>query len=265
MCRSQYPPRYIVNNFLGDTGVGEGRRLYTRQKIREKGKRKKGRAKMKPIIIDHDNPKYREVWRQLGKNHCWNGAFYYSHEIVKNIIPAVKTDRNWVTINIPNLGADHAIVFIHSNTRPDIYDWLKQYEDLILVCGIPETIEKVAHLGKAIYLPLSVDVPYVEIFRIPETDRYINTAFAGRQAKRSGVKLPLGTVFLESMPRPALLERLARCQDVYAVGRTAIEARILGCNILPYDKRFPDPERWKIVDNSEAAVILQKELERIDG
>ena len=220
---------------------------------------------MEPVIIDHDNPKYREVWRRLGEGHCWNGAFYYSKEIGSNIIPAVKTDRNWVTVNIPNLGVDHAIVFMHNNTRPDLYDWLSQYEDLVLVCGIPETVDKVAHLGKAIYLPLSVDVDYVRSFRVPECERDINTAFAGRQAKRAGIKFPLGTVNLESMPRHELLKRLAKCHDVYGVGRVAIEAKILGCNILPYDPRFPDPSRWKIVDNEEAAAMLQKELERIDG
>ena len=46
---------------------------------------------------------------------------------------------------------------------------------------------------------------------------------------------------------------------------TEIEAKVLGCEILPYDPRFPDPERWKVLDNRDAAVILQKQLDLIDG
>ena len=220
---------------------------------------------MEPIIIDHNHPKYRAVWEEMSENNRWNGAFFYSKEIVKNIIPAVKTDRNWVTVNIPGLGADHAIVFMHSNLKPELYEWLKDYDDLILVCGIPETVPKVEHLGKAIYLPLSVDVEYVSQFKVPECEREMNRAFVGRPSKRIGVSFPRGTIYLERMSRPRLLSNVAKCQEVYAVGRAAIEAKILGCDILPYDPRFPDPERWKILDNAEAAQILQKQLDEIDG
>ena len=52
---------------------------------------------------------------------------------------------------------------------------------------------------------------------------------------------------------------------MYAVGRSAIEAKCLGCRIKPYDKRFPDPRIWKVVDNKDAAKILQRELDKIDG
>ena len=121
------------------------------------------------------------------------------------------------------------------------------------------------HLGKAIYLPLSVDVEYVSRFRMQENERDLSTAFVGRPAKRKGVKFPVGVILLERMKRPDLLRRMARCHNVYAVGRTAIEARILGCNILPYDPRFPDVDRWTVIDNKEAAKILQKLLDDIDG
>ena len=219
---------------------------------------------MKQVIIDHDHPKYRAQLEKLERHCRWNGAFYYSKEIVRNIIPAVETDRSWVTINIPEVATDHSIVFIHNNLNPERYDWLSQYEDLVLVCGIPETVSKVAHLGKAIYLPISVDVKYVERFRVPEHEREMNTAFAGRPSKRIGANLPRGTVLLERMPRQELLRKMAKCHDVYAVGRTAIEAKILGCTVLPYDPRFPDPARWKIFDNKDAARLLQKQLDEID-
>lgn len=214
-------------------------------------------------IYSHDLPDYRARWRASGKNR-WNGAFYYSKEIVANIIPKVETDRPWVTINQEGACEDGAIVFVHNNLRPDKYDWLKAYSDLILICGIPETCNNVAHLGRAEYLPLSVDVGYVQQFRRPKD---MGAAFVGRASKKQyadGV-LPHGTRSLSGMPRKELLSNMARYRSVYAVGRCAIEAKILLCDVLPYDSRFPDPSIWQIVDNSEAAQMLQDILDRIDG
>lgn len=196
----------------------------------------------------------------VGDNR-FNGAFFYSKEIVKNIIPMVTTDRSWITINAPGVGCDHAIVFVHNNLHPEHYDWLRQYEDLVLVCGIPETIEKVQHLGKAIYLPLSIDVENVIQYACPKKKK---AAFVGRRAKRKGIILPDGVDIIEGLPRTKLLPAMAEYEEVYAVGRTAIEAKALGCKVLPYDPRFPDPSRWCVLDNKKAASILQKKLDEID-
>lgn len=89
------------------------------------------------MIFSHLSRPYLLAIRQNGIPSTWNGAYYYSCEIVKNIIPRVETDRNWVTINAMGMCKDHSIVFIHNNTRPQLYDWLKDYKDLVLVCGIP--------------------------------------------------------------------------------------------------------------------------------
>ncbi len=221
-----------------------------------------------PKIYDHTMVQYRNRWQIAGKNK-YNGAFYYSKEIVKNIIPKVDTDRNWMTINIPRVGADHAVVFVHNNLDPSLYQWIKEsFNDVVMVCGVPETVDKMKAAGfdKSIYLPLSVDVEYVQRFKKDKKTKKV--AFAGRPGKRSykyDVDLPSGIDYLEGMPRDQLLQRLAEYEKVYAVGRTAIEARILGCEILPYDSRYPDPDVWQIVDNSEAAAMLQIELDRIDG
>lgn len=213
------------------------------------------------MIFDHDHYKYREKWNMSGYNK-YNGAFYYSKEIVKNIIPRVKTDRNWITINIQGIGCDHSIVFIHNNLHPEHYDWLQRYNDLILVCGIPETCAKVAHLGNAIYLPLSIDVENVQSYIRPKTK---GAAFVGRPAKRKGLILPDDIDYIEGLPRTRLLKAMAEYKDVYAVGRTAIEALALGCNVKAYDPRFPDPQRWKVLDNKDAAKILQEQIDAIDS
>jgi len=211
------------------------------------------------MIINHEHYGYTHKWRDDNVNR-YNGAFYYSQEICKYMIPNIKTDRHWVTVNA-DLGADHAIVFIHNNLHPQRYDYLQRYEDLILVCGIPETMEKVAHLGTPIYLPLSVKVSDVVKYRTAKTK---DTAFVGRKVKRENIELPDNIDYLENLPRTTLLKKMAEYKKIYAVGRTAIEGKILGCEILPYDPRFPE-DRWEIVDTMDAVKILQERLNEVDN
>lgn len=212
------------------------------------------------MIYDHTSKPYRAKWKLSGDDK-YNGAYYYSQEIVANIIPKVKTDRPWVTINAPSQCEDRAIVFIHNNLSPELYDWMKIYDDLILVCGIPETCEKVAHLGTPIYLPLSIDVKEVKEHKVKKKTKKV--AYVGRKMKRT-FRLPEDIDYLEGMPRELLLDEMAKYKQVYAVGRCALEAKVLGCEILVYDDRFPDPSIWKVLDNAEAAKILQEKLDLID-
>lgn len=211
------------------------------------------------MIIDTNHPayqmKYRAMWH--GK---FNGAYYYSKEIGEFIIPNIKTDRNWVTINIPPFAADHSIVFIHNNISPSRYDWLTQYKDLVLVCGVPETCEKVEHLGKTIHLPLPIDVEYVKSFRC-EKDK--DTCYAGRGSKLAPYTLDGDPIC--DVPREEMLARMAHYKKCYAVGRTAIEAKILGCEVLPYDPRFPDPSIWQPFTYEDAVNVLQQALDEIDS
>lgn len=211
------------------------------------------------MIIDHTDVRYNMARRMSGINQ-YNGAYYYSKEICERIIPNVKTDYNWITVNIQNAGIDHAIVFVHNNLHPELYEWLKRYDDIILVCGVPETVDKMRRIGRAIYLPLSINVAEVEQYRQPKTR---DTAYAGRPGKRHGRALEAGIDYLEGIPRQALLSEMSKYKKIYAVGRTAIEAKCLGCEILPYDERFPDPDIWQVVDNLEAAKMLQEELDNL--
>lgn len=215
------------------------------------------------MIISHMHPKYRQKRENMAGGK-YNGAFYYSREIVKNIIPNVETDRNWITINIKGCGADHAIVFIHNNLHPENYEWMKKYKDLVLICGVPDTCRKVQHLGKPIYLPISIDMEYIKQFQIPKKDKTKDAAFAGRKSKKRGLELPKGIDYLEGLPRERLLPKMAEYRTIYAVGRTAIEARALGCIVKPYDPRYPDPELWQVLDNREAAHMLQIHLNMLD-
>lgn len=219
------------------------------------------------MIVGARNSLYAKVRMFAGVDR-FNGAYYYAKEIEDNIAPLVDTDRNWFLIN--SLGYipchPHTIVFIHNNLEPERYDWLAGIDDLVLVCGVPETCDKVKHLGKAIYLPLSVDVKYVEGFkRFRPKNKLKEVAFVGRRNKLKLGHIPEGTNIITDMSRPNILRAMAKYKKVYAVGRTAIEAKILGCEVLPYDDRFPDPSIWDVIDNKTAAKILQSQLDLIDG
>ena len=89
-------------------------------------------------------------------------------------------------------------------------------------------------------------------------------AFAGRRNKITN-HVPSSADILTDMPQSALLKEMAKYKKIYAVGRTAIQAKVLGCEVLPYDNLYPDPKVWKVIDCSEAANILQQELDKIDG
>ena len=210
------------------------------------------------MIIDYKHPAYQMKYRAMWRNQH-NGAYYYSKEISELIIPRIKTDRNWITINIPGFGADHSIVFIHNNLNPDHYDWLSVYTDLILVCGVESTVDKVKHLGHAIYMPLPIDVDYVKQFKC-EKDR--DLCYAGRGAKFTGLKVEGDPIC--DLPRDEMLKKMARYKKCYAVGRTAIEAKILGCEILPYDPRYPE-DIWEVFTYDDAVKYLQKAIDEIDS
>lgn len=213
------------------------------------------------MIIDHTHPEYLQMWDAL-RYDKYNGAWYYSQEIVRNIIPNVKTKRNWVTINIPGRCFDDSIVFIHNNLYPELYEWLKHYNNLVLVCGTVKTAERMSMIAPSFYLPLSVDVEEVKQYRTRKTR---GVCFAGRRSKADKVRFREGVDILSGLERPRLLEEMAKYERVYAVGRTAIEAKVLGCEVLPYDDRYPDPSVWQIYDNREAAEMLQKALDEHDG
>ena len=210
------------------------------------------------MIFNHEAPEF-----QTPTYNRNNGAYWYSKEICDYIIPNVKTDRNWVTIGCYGKCFDHSVVFAHSNLYPDVYDsYLPAFEDLIMVCSWPQTYEAVKHLGKPIFLPMSVDTEYVKRFR-REKDR--DVCFAGRSEKcTDALRFTPGLDFISECDRETFLSELARYKRVYAIDRVAIEAKVLGCEVLPYDDRFPDPDFWQVIDSREAAPMLQELLDGVD-
>ena len=219
-------------------------------------------------IFSHEAYEYRARCRAKGGRN--NGAYWYSKEIVDNIIPRVETDRNWITVNIPGRCWDHSVVFIHNNLNPEWYRWLNRYKDLVLVCSLQwakENMEELCPKHKVIFLPLSIDVDYVKQFKTKKTK---DAAFAGRLAKLNQAvpqemrAIPKDIDILGGLEREELLKAMAPYRTIYAVGRTAIEAKCLGAKIGIYNNLCPEGI-WDVIDNSEAAWILQRKLDKIDG
>lgn len=223
-------------------------------------------------IIDVTDPNYIAYCKNYHHNGrgFYNGAYYYSKEIVKNIIPNVKTKRPWDTVGMKFLhSADHAIVFLHHNLKPEVnYKWLLRYNDLVLVCSSDVTYKWTKSLPKqhAIFLPLSIDTEYVKQFKTKKTKQ---ACYAGNKwaFKYPDLKkyVPKDVDYPpENIPREELLKFIAPYRECYAVGRSALEAKCLGCKIKVCDHRYPDPSFWKLIDNKEAAKLLQKELDLLD-
>lgn len=213
------------------------------------------------LIISHEHPEYRKARSLIGKDK-WNGAYYYSIEICENIIPLVKTDRPWITINVKDrrLGRDRAIVFVHNHKQcPQTYDWLAGYKDLVFVCSEKADMPKLEYLGTPVFLPLSVDTGYVEQFR---SKKIKDVAFAGRPERAREYRLPDGIDCFGHLPREEFLAELAKYRQIYAVDRVAIEAKVLGCEVL-----MPESvqDHWPVLDNKDAAKLLQEKLNEIDA
>lgn len=222
------------------------------------------------MIIDHTHPLYVKKRNSMSNDGKYNGAYYYSKEIVKNIIPNVKTDRNWITIRLPEMTdhPDHSIIFIHNNRNPNYYNYLRSYKDCVLVCSLWSTVynmQLIVGNDKVIYLPLSVDVDNVKKYRVKKKTKEV--AYAGRKMKLSysNNRTPKNVDILSGMPQSKLLREMAKYKTIYASGRTAIQAKILECEVKPHETNFPDPSVWKVVDNREAAKMLQGLIDRIDG
>lgn len=215
------------------------------------------------MIIDHNHPECIKLRKKTGKGK-YNGCYYYSQEIVKNIIPRVKTDRDWNTVGRDVDGMhDGMIVFLHDNATPWHYDWLKNYKDLVLVCSSTYTYESVQYWGDPILLPMSIDTEYVKQFR---TEKTKDTCFVGNSWVRANCssRIPDNVDFFSSMPREELLKSVAQYRKAYAIDRCAQECQVLGCELLPLKTRY-GCDGTNVLDNRDAAEMLQQILNAIEG
>ena len=218
------------------------------------------------IIIGTNNFQYRS-YRKVFNSGKYNGAYYYAKEIEENIIPLVKTDRNWDLLGMKfTAHYAHSIVFIHHNLSfNETYKFLNKFDDQILVVSSWKTYSAAHDAGfKVIFVPLSIDIGYVQKFSTAKTKE---ACYAGNKWKfkeKDLARFVPDTVDCpeKDLPREKLLEFIAPYKKCYAIGRCALEARALGCEIMKCDSRY-EPDDFPLLDNKDAAKILQEELDKL--
>ena len=78
-------------------------------------------------------------------------------------------------------------------------------------------------------------------------------------------EIPNDVDVLSSLPREELLRKLAQYKKAMAIDRCALEALTLGCELLSMECTYGCDKVDHVVDNREAAKILQEKLNEIDG
>lgn len=191
-----------------------------------------------------------------------NGAYWYSKELAENILPHIKTDRPFVTINVPEHCCDRAIVFIHNNLDQRNYTWLSQYKKLICLCSKMETLINIINMlpkANSVYFPLSIDTNYVKQFKAKRKTK--SACYAGRLGTAPN-NLPEDLTIIGNLPREQLLKEMAKYKTVYATGRCLLEAKCLGCKTVNTSAQQGSEE---LLDNKDAIKILQNIINEIDG
>lgn len=213
------------------------------------------------MIFSHLNQEWKDT--HVGIN---NGAYWYSKELLENIVPKIKTDRNWVLINVDNQCKNHSIVFIHNNAHPESYYWLKDYEDLILICSQIKTLEIMISMFPqfhVVYIPLSIDTNYVSKFKVKRKTKEV--AYFGREVKcPDEIKNNPNIDKIFGKDREKILKEVAKYKKVYAIGRCALEAKCLNCKVISHKGEYINT-KFDLLDNKEVIPLIQRICDEIDG
>lgn len=208
------------------------------------------------IYFSHLSEEYKK--RRIG---TYNGAYWYSKELVENILPKIKSDRSAITINMDSYCEDNAVVFIHNNDNPKRYEWLQKYKNLILICSKYETLATIIEImpkAHVVYLPLSIDTTYVKQFKAKRKTK--NKCYIGRPST-APENLPKDVKVLGIMERDKMLAEAAKYKIAYATGRCLLEAKCLGLKTVNTSKYTGSEE---LLDNKKVIPMLQKLLNEID-
>jgi hypothetical protein len=212
------------------------------------------------IIYDHTHIQFKQE-RQKLKTGKYNGAYYYSKELVKNIIPFIKTDYNWITSNVTeNIVLNHTIVICHDNCMPEsTYAKYRNFEDIIFICSSFQTARAVEIHGNPIYIPMSIDAQYVSKFKTKKTKK---EAFAGNVWGFKKGYLPENVDIITELPREQFLKEMAKYEKIYATGRTRLEAVCLGCEteFMKFPRSYE--EESDLYDNKDVIKLIQNEIDK---
>lgn len=213
-------------------------------------------------IFSHLSKEYKAL--KIGHG---NGAYYYSNELLENIVPKIKTDRPWCLINVEKQCEDNAIVFIHNNKNPERYEWLRPYKNLILICSQPKTLNFMIEMFPkfhCILIPLSIDTAYVKQFKAKRKTK--DTAYFGRLEKCPEEILENDKIdkIYGDEPRESLLKKVAKYKNVYCIGRCALEVKCLGGKVITHAGEYEGVD-FELLDNKEIIPELQRLIDEIDS
>jgi len=215
--------------------------------------------------LDTKDPIYAR-WMNRGLEGSHNGAYYYAKEIEDLILPHIKANVFVVTTGgtvQPKKVPDGCVFVCHHNVMPvEVYKPFLN-RGILWVCSKPSTVEKFKAAGeKTVYIPLSIDVKYVEKFK---TEKTRDIAFVGNfwNFKEKYLEsLPLNVHHVGGLPRERLLQEMAKYKRVIAEGRCNMEAQVLGCKVeLPdYKKSTIDVIPREVLDSRDAIPFWREVL-----
>ena len=115
----------------------------------------------------------------------------------------------------------------------------------------------------SIFIPLSIDTEYVSKFKAKRKTKEI--CYFGRQEKCPESIMKNDKIDkIYGNNREDLLKQVAKYKSCYAIGRCALEAKCLGCKVIPHEGEYEDVE-FPLYDNKEIISELQRLLNEIDG
>lgn len=204
-------------------------------------------------------------WRNSLKSGQFNGAYFYAKEIEDIILPKLEGDFfiNTVAVQLyePKQIPDGAIVVAHDN-----YHTVERYspyfgKNITWICSKYDAYFKLMGRGeRAVLVPMSVDTEYVrKVAGKPR--KTLDTGFFGNawDFKESEMtKLyTQGVELISNLTREEALKRMAKFKTMYAEGRCAIEATVLGCDVKLIE--YPDfpAEPVQVLDSRDVIDLWQ--------
>lgn len=122
-------------------------------------------------------------------------------------------------------------------------------------------IEMFPH-SHCIFIPLSIDVEYVKKFVVKRKTKKV--CYYGRLEKCPKKLMKDESIIkLGDGERDKLLKEVGKFKTVYAIGRCALEALALGCNVIPHEGEYENT-KFTLLDNKEVIPELQRLLNEID-
>ena len=135
------------------------------------------------MIFNHECKPFKAIEKLLADKKIQNESVYLSTQI----IPKIKTDRSWVTINLSPLCEDKAIVFVNSSN----ITYLKNYKDLILIYKDDTRKKELEQYGKVIILDIfNSNITKEDIINTiqKELDKIDNKSSSSKKINKEEVK-----------------------------------------------------------------------------